>query len=85
MKYIGVTIFTLCQAVLFVFELIWFYRWWGIPGVILGFVVPPLVVAFPFIHLAKESLSQLYLGLWIGGLVGALVYFVFRPRGSEPL
>lgn len=59
--------------VLFIFEMVWFYRWWDVGGVIVAFFVPPLAALFPFIFLFKEGFSLLYFGVWAVGLLGMYI------------
>lgn len=66
---IGIAVFMICGIVMFVFEIIWFTRWWGGVGTLIGFFVPPVAAFFPFIYLFKEGFSLLYFGLWGLGII----------------
>jgi hypothetical protein len=52
-----------------IFEVVWFYRWWGLLGGLVG-LLPPIAVLFPFIYLVREGFNALYFGLWAASLVG---------------
>jgi len=60
----------ICGFLMVIFEVYWFFLWWGLTGAIAGFVIFPLVVLFPFIYLFKEGFSLFYFGLWAVGLIG---------------
>lgn len=71
MAALGYVLLTGSGLVMLIFELIWFYRWWDVLGVIIAIVVAPIAAVFPFIYLVKEGFSLLYFGVWAVGLVGA--------------
>lgn len=68
----GKAIFWLSGVIMLAFEVYWFAQWWGMAGVIVSFVVPPLAAVFPFIYLVKEGFSLLYFGVWAIGIAGAV-------------
>jgi hypothetical protein len=56
---------------MFIFEMVWFFRWWDVGGLMAAVFIPPLAIAFPFVFLVKEGFSLLYFGLWGAGLAAA--------------
>jgi len=59
----------ICGFLMFIFEIYWFFRWWGLTGAIAGVMFFPLAVLFPFIYLFVEGFSLFYFGLWAVGLI----------------
>ncbi len=70
---VGMVIFWVSGAIMFLFELYWFMQWWELGGVIAAVLIPPLAVVFPFVFLIKEGFSALYFGVWAAGLLGMFV------------
>jgi hypothetical protein len=73
MKVTGIALWIGCGLALYIFEIIWLYRWWGDIGVIVGVFVPPIAAVFPFLYLLKEGFSPMYFGLLAGGILGLLI------------
>lgn len=55
---------------LYVFEIIWFYRWWDLIGVVASVMVPPLAAAFPIIYWVREGFTVSYLALFLIAIGG---------------
>lgn len=70
LRAVGFLLFFGAGAATYVFEIMWFYRWWDTVGAIVGAVAAPVAVLFPFIYLVKEGFSVLYFGLWGIALAG---------------
>jgi len=73
MKILGYLLFLAAGIVLLIFEVVWFYRWWGEIGVIIALFVPPLAALFPFIYLLKQGFSVFYFGVWAIGITGGVL------------
>lgn len=59
MKIFGNVVYLVFQVIVFVFEIFYLYTWLGAIGVILGFVLFPVVwAALPFIMLFRS-------GIWL--------------------
>lgn len=67
---LGWGVFIVAGLLLFLFEIYWFNEWWGGAGIVVAVFVPPIAACFPFIFLALEGLSLVYLGVWAVGLAG---------------
>ncbi|PIZ62215.1 hypothetical protein COY16_05025 [Candidatus Roizmanbacteria bacterium CG_4_10_14_0_2_um_filter_39_13] len=73
-KTIGIALFGLVGVYMYIVEIIAFAQWWGLTGIVVSFMIPPLAVIFPFIYWVKEGVFPLtYLTAWIIGLVGAVL------------
>lgn len=73
MKSAGNNIWIISGIVMVLFEVFWFYQWWGFAGVIASLVLFPLAAIFPFIYLVKEGFSMLYFGVWGLGILGIIL------------
>lgn len=73
MKILGLIVFYGAGLVMWIFEIVWFFNWWGGVGVIGAVLLPPLAAIFPFLFLFMGGFSALYFGLWALGLVGLVV------------
>lgn len=73
MQGLGNAIFLVSGLAMYVFEVMWFARWWDSFGLLVGIIAPPIAAAFPFIYLAKEGFSLLYFSVWAAGIGGALL------------
>jgi hypothetical protein len=84
----GAVLWGLSGLALVGFQIYWFYHWWGNLGVLAGFLLASLSVAFPFLYLFKEGFSLLYFGIWLAGMVGIVGLFVgsrmFQPDPAPP-
>ena len=80
MMAIGMIMWIGSGLILYVFEVIWFYRWWGDIGAVVGILVPPVAIVFPFLFLLKEGFSGLYFGAWVLGILGLVVSVSGRSR-----
>lgn len=58
---------------LWAFEVIWFSRWWGGLGLVIGIVAAPVSAVFPFIYLGLEGFSALYFTVWGLALLGVAI------------
>ena len=70
MKNTWIVIGYISGFLMIVFEIYWFFRWWGLIGAIAGLVIFPLAVLFPFIYLFKEGFSLFYFAVWALGIIG---------------
>ena len=77
MKFFDKT-YLIFQLIAFIFEIWYLYTWLGVLGVILGFVVFPVVwIALPFIMLYRS-------GIWLPLVITLLPFIIaiFKPKNS---
>jgi len=70
MKNTWQTIGYISGFLMIVFEIYWFFRWWGLIGAIAGVMIFPIAVLFPFIYFFKEGFSLFYFVVWGLGIIG---------------
>lgn len=80
MKALGAILFVAAGIPLYIFEVVWFARWWDGLGLIIGVFLPPVAAFFPLVYLAKEGFSAFYFGLWAIGLLGVVLVGVAVAR-----
>ncbi len=73
---LGKVLTGLSVVLLFGFQLLAFYTWWGGTGLLLALLLGPIVAVLPLVYLVVEGFTGYFLLLaiiWLVGLVGLLL------------
>lgn len=74
MKYFGIGLFFLAGIIMYIIEIVNFNSWWGLDGIVIGVIVAPLAVLFPFIYWIKVGIFPFfYFIIWAAGLLGLFI------------
>lgn len=66
---IGTVLLLVTGAALVGLQLLWFFRWWNLPGLLLGVLLSPLALFFPLLLVAREGFSLTLFTLAAGALL----------------
>lgn len=74
-RVVGVLVMLAAGLALFVFWMMALWDWLGAVGILLGIILSPGLVVFPFVFwLVEGEVPWLYFGLWAMSWVGAFLY-----------
>lgn len=83
MRAIGVVFLLSSGAAMYLFEIYWFYQWWGGTGLLIAVMAAPVSAIFPFIYLLREGFSALYFGTWAVGILGIILLRLTDKESPE--
>lgn len=80
---IGRGVWILSGIVGYGFQILCFYAWWDLPGLLAALVLAPAVILLPVIFLIQEGFSWLFLVLVIIDLVAIVGFMLSREADGE--
>lgn len=83
MKQISITTWIITGLILWVFMMSSMFVWWGGAGIVVGLVLAPGVVLFPFLYWFMEGIfPTLYFIIWAIGVAGFVLYVLAKDKNE---